>query len=255
MVGGLPVTGAIARTATNFRAGAKTPVASVIHAVTLALVVLLFAPLATHVPLATLAAVLFVVAWNMGEWREIGSILKLEWTDVIVWGITFVLTVVADLTVAVETGMVLAALLYVHRVSQTTTVERVTQAYIDEGLPHILQGKDIPANVSVLRIHGPFLFGATNLLDDATADLDQFQPIVVLRLRNMTAIDATGVHALEQLSDRLHKSGRQLLLCGARRQPATYLERAEFVEHIGVENILPHVDAALDRARELGAGG
>lgn len=255
VIGGLPVTGAIARTATNFRAGARTPVAAIVHAVTLAVIVLAFAPLASHVPLATLAAVLLVVAWNMGEWREIAPILKLEWTDVLVWGLTFALTVLADLTVAVEAGMVLAALLYVHRVAQTTTVEVVTQAYIDEGQPHVLQGKDIPPYVSILRVHGPFLFGTTTLLDEATADLAALQPIVVLRLRNMTAIDATGVHALEQLSDRLTRSGRRLLLCGARRQPACFLERAEFVDHVGAENILPHVDAALDRARELVASG
>ena len=255
MVGGLPVTGAIARTATNFRAGARTPVAAIVHAVTVGVAVFAFAPLAAFVPLATLAAVLLVVAWNMGEWREIVPILKLEWSDVIVWLLTFALTVLADLTVAVEAGMVLAALLYVHRVAQTTTVERVTQAYIDEGQPHVLQGKDIPPYVSVLRIHGPFLFGTATLLDEATADLSPYQPIVVLRLRNMTAIDATGVHALELLSDRLVASGRRLLLCGARRQPAQFLERAEFVEHIGAENILPHVDAALDRARALVAAG
>jgi SulP family sulfate permease len=255
MVGGLPVTGAIARTATSVRAGAKTPVAAIVHAVTLAVVVFALAPLATYVPLATLAAVLLVVAWNMGEWLEIAPILKLEWTDVIVWGITFLLTVVADLTVAVEAGMVLAALLYVHRVAQTTTVQRVTQEYIDEGYPHVLQGKDIPPYVSVLRVHGPFLFGTTTLLDEATADLSPYKPIVVLRLRNMTAIDATGVHALEQLSDRMVASGRRLLMCGARRQPAQFLERAEFVEHIGAENILPHLDAALDRARALVASG
>jgi SulP family sulfate permease len=254
LVGGLPVTGAIARTATSFRAGARTPVAAIVHVVTLAVAVFAFAPLAAYVPLATLAAVLLVVAWNMGEWAEIAPILKLEWSDVVVWLLTFALTVLADLTLAVEAGMVLAALLYVHRVAQTTTVERVTQAYIDEGQPHVLQGKDIPPYVSILRIHGPFLFGTTALLDEA-ADVHSLQPVVVLRLRNMTAIDATGVHALEQLSDRLTRSGRRLLLCGARRQPARFLERAEFIAHVGAENILPHLDAALDRARALKAAG
>ncbi|MEZ5292636.1 MAG: SulP family inorganic anion transporter [Vicinamibacterales bacterium] len=255
LVGGLPVTGAIARTATNYRAGARTPVAALVHAVTLAAVVAVFAPLASSVPLATLAAVLLVVAWNMGEWPEIPSILKLEWTDIAVWLLTFVLTVVADLTVAVESGMVLAALLYVHRVSQTTTVEGVTEAYIDEGRPHVLQGKDIPPYVSIVRVHGPFLFGTTTLLDEATADVEQFDAIVILRLRNMTAIDATGVDALERLHDRVVRSGRRMLFCGARQQPAAYLARAEFVHHVGAVNILPNVDAALDRARALVASG
>lgn len=251
MVGGIPVTGAIARTATNYRSGAKTPVAGMVHALTLLVIVLALAPLARFIPLATLAAVLFVVAYNMGEWREIGTILRLSWTDKSVWLITFVLTVAADLTVAVEVGMALAALLYIYRISQTTTVSTVTREYIENGRPHILQDKDVPPYVSILRIHGPFLFGATDQLAEETASLKKFKPIIILRLRNMTAIDATGLHALETFSDRVKKSGRRLLLCGARRQPAEFLDQAEFVEHIGPENICPHVQAALVRAREV----
>ena len=251
LVGGIPVTGAIARTATNFRSGAKTPVAGMVHAVTLLVIVLLLAPLAIHVPLATLAAVLFVVAYNMGEWREIGGIWRLDWTDKSVWMITFALTVMADLTIAVETGIALAALLYIYRVTETTSVSMVTREYIEAGHAHALQGKDLPDYVTILRIHGPFLFGMTDKLLDATADLDAFAPIVILRLRNMNAIDATGLHALERLSDRLKRSGRTLVLCGARDQPAAFLAQAEFVEHVGRENILPHVQAALERAHEI----
>jgi SulP family sulfate permease len=254
MVGGLPATGAIARTATNIRSGAKSPVAGMIHAITLLFILLVAAPLARFIPLATLAAVLFVVAWNMGEWREIGSILKLARADKAVWAATFVLTVVADLTVAVEVGMSLAALLYIYRVSATTTVAPVTRDYIETGRPHILQDKDIPDFVSIIRIHGPFLFGTTDKLAEVTQDLSAFGPIVILRVRNMTVIDATGLHALETLSDRLHRSGRSVIVCGARRQPAKMLERADFVDHIGRENIVPHIQAALDRARELHAG-
>jgi SulP family sulfate permease len=250
-IGGIPVTGAIARTATNFRAGARTPVAGIVHALTLLGVVLVFAPLARFIPLPTLAAVLFVVAYNMGEWREIGGILRLDVADKAVWLITFALTVMADLTIAVETGIALAALLYIYRVSDTTSVQMVTAEYIEDGRPHVLQDKDVPAYVTILRIHGPFLFGTTDKLLDATADLSRFAPIVVLRLRNMTAVDATGLHALERLSDRLKKSGRVLLLCGARHQPARFLDQAEFVEHVGPENILPHVQAALQRATEI----
>jgi sulfate permease, SulP family len=252
-IGGIPVTGAIARTATNFRAGAVTPVAGMVHALTLLAVALVFAPLARFIPLPTLAAVLFVVAYNMGEWREIGGILRLELADKAVWLITFALTVMADLTIAVETGIALAALLYIYRVSETTSVETVTPAYIEDGRPHVLQDKDVPPYVTILRIHGPFLFGTTDKLLDATAVLSNFAPIVILRLRNMTAIDATGLHALEGLSDRLKKSGRTLLLCGARHQPARFLDQAEFVEHVGPANILPHVQAALQRAAELRA--
>jgi SulP family sulfate permease len=250
-IGGIPVTGAIARTATNYRAGAMTPVSGMVHALTLLAVVLVLAPLARFIPLPTLAAVLFVVAYNMGEWREIGGILRLELADKAVWLITFALTVMADLTIAVEVGIAFAALLYIYRVSDTTSVQIVTADYIEEGRPHVLQDKDVPPYVTILRIHGPFLFGTADKLVDATEDLTTFAPIVVLRLRNMTAIDATGLHALERLSDRLKKSGRTLLLCGARHQPARFLDQAEFVEHVGPRNILTHVQAALHRAAEI----
>ncbi|MCC7034880.1 MAG: SulP family inorganic anion transporter [Acidobacteria bacterium] len=251
LVGGIPVTGAIARTATNFRSGARSPVAGMIHAVTLLVIVLLLAPLAVYVPLATLAAVLFVVAYNMGEWKEIPSVWRLDWADKSVWIITFALTVMADLTVAVEVGISLAALLYIHRVTGTTTVATVTPEYIEDGRVHVLQDKQVPPYVTILRIHGPFLFGMTDKLTDATADLKAFAPIVILRLRNMTAVDATGLHAIEELSDRLKRSGRTLILCGARAQPAELLHQTEFVEHVGEENIQPHVQAALERAREI----
>jgi SulP family sulfate permease len=251
LFGGIPATGAIARTATNIRSGAKTPVAGMVHALTLVGILLVAAPLAKFIPLATLAAVLFVVAYNMGEWREIGSILKLGGADIAVWATTFGLTVLADLTVAVEVGMALAALLYIYRISQTTTVAMVTREYIENGRAHILQDKQFPAYVSILRIHGPFLFGTTDKLAEETEDLKKFAAVVVLRVRNMTAIDATGLHALEVFSDRLRRTGRTLLVCGAREQPARMLEQAEFVRHVGKENILPHVQAALTRAREV----
>ncbi|MDX2151892.1 MAG: SulP family inorganic anion transporter [Bryobacteraceae bacterium] len=254
LVGGIPVTGAIARTATNHRSGARTPVAGVVHALTLLVVVLLFAPVAKFIPMATLAAVLFVVAYNMGEWREAPAILRLDWAERSVWLITFVLTVVADLTIAVEVGMALAALLYIQRISQTTTVSTVTKEYIARGVAHTLQHKDIPPYVSILRIHGPFLFGTTDQLEEETADLTRFGAVVILRLRNMTAIDATGIHALERLSDRLKRSKKALLLCGARNQPSHFLKRADFRAHIGEANILPNVDAALERARQLYEG-
>ncbi len=253
-IGGLPVTGAIARTATNVRSGARSPVAGMVHAVTLLGLVLLAAPLAAYVPLATLAAILFVVAYTMGEWREVGAILRLDLADKSVWLLTFALTVMADLTIAVETGMALAALLYIYRVTESTSVAAVTPEYIERGRPHVLQDKSVPPYVTILRIHGPFLFGMTDKLVEATADLSRFAPIVILRLRNMTALDATGLHALERLSDRLKKSGRSLILCGAPSQPAELLHQAEFMQHVGPDNIVPHVQAALDRARQIRSG-
>jgi len=195
--------------------------------------------------------VLFVVAYNMGEWRHVAPILKLNRAVRMVWAATFLLTVVADLTVAVEVGMTLAALLYIYRVTQTTTVARVTPHYIEEGRPHVLQDKEIPDYVSILRIHGPFLFGTTEKLAEATEDLSEFQQIVILRVRNMTAIDATGLHAMETLAARLRKTGREVLVCGARRQPRNMLMRGDFAQHIGRENILPHIQAALQRARQI----
>ncbi len=190
LFGGIPATGAIARTATNIRSGALTPISGIVHALTLLAILLVAAPLARFIPLATLAAVLFIVAWNMGEWREIGGVLRLGKTDIAVWLVTFTLTVVADLTVAVGVGMALAALLYIYRIAETTTVEPVTEQYLRDGQAHILQDKEIPANVAILRIHGPFLFGATQKLEEATEDLRVFPAIVILRLRNMTALDA-----------------------------------------------------------------
>jgi SulP family sulfate permease len=255
LIGGIPVTGAIARTGTNFRSGAKTPVSGVIHGLTLLAIVMVFAPFAKFIPLATLAAVLVVVAYNIGEWREIPLILKLDAAERSVWLITFVLTVVADLTVAVEVGMALASLLYIYRVSQTTTIAVVTADYVEDGRPHILQDKDVPPYVTILRIHGPFLFGTTDKLREETADVSQYAPVVIVRLRNMTALDATGLHELEVLNDRLRKSGRTMLLCGARRQPAQLLKRSDFIAHVGKEHILPHIQAALQHAERMHAGG
>jgi SulP family sulfate permease len=251
LFGGIPATGAIARTATNIRSGALTPVAGMVHALTLLAILLVAAPLARFVPLAALAAVLLVVAYNMGEWREIGTIVRLSKTDIAVWITTFALTVLADLTVAVGVGMALAALLYIYRIAETTTVEAVTPEYLEDGQAHILQDKDIPSNVTILRIHGPFLFGATEKLADATRNLTKLGDVVILRLRNMTALDATGIHALEQFSERLHKTGKTLLLCGARDQPSQLISRSDFLKHVGPENVLPNIQAALARVNEI----
>jgi SulP family sulfate permease len=254
LFGGIPATGAIARTATNIRSGARSPVSGIVHALTLLLVLLVAAPLASYIPLATLAAVLFVVAWNMGEWREIGGILQLGFTAISVWLVTFALTVFADLTVAVSVGMALAALVYIYRIAETTTVTPVTDEYIRDGLSHSLQGRIIPPYVTLLRIHGPFLFGTTEKLVEATTNVEAFQPVVILRLRNMTAIDATGIHAIESFAKRLTESGRTLLLCGAMEQPSKLLQQPRFLDHVGRENIMPNIQTALDRAREIYRG-
>src|SRR5580692_10364057 len=254
MFGGLPATGAIARTATNIRAGAQSPVAGIIHALTLLSILLFAAPLVRHVPLAVLAGILMVVAYNMGEWREIPQLLKLTKTDISVWLVTFALTVFADLTVAVEAGMILAALLFISRVAATTTVSQVTDDYVEDGRAHILQDKDIPYYATIFRIHGPFLFGAADKLSVVTEDLHRLPPIVILRLRNMTALDATGLFALEEVAKQLHATKRTLILCGAREQPSKLIRQAEFEDIIGHDNICDNVQDALRRAEDVFEG-
>jgi SulP family sulfate permease len=254
MFGGLPATGAIARTATNIRAGAQSPVAGMIHSATLLCILLFAAPLVSFVPMAVLSGILMVVAYNMGEWREIPQLLKLTKTDISVWLVTFALTVFADLTVAVEAGMILAALLFISRVANTTSVSQVTEDYVEDGRVHILQDKDIPYYATIFRIHGPFLFGATEKLAVVTENIHQLPPIVILRLRNMTALDATGLFALEEVARQLQASGRALILCGTREQPAKLIDGSELEHMIGLENICENVQSALKRAEDVFEG-
>jgi SulP family sulfate permease len=251
MFGGLPATGAIARTATNIRSGAQSPVAGMIHSLTLLAVLLFASRWVSYVPMAVLAGILMVVAYNMGEWLEIPSLLKLTKTDISVWLVTFALTVFADLTVAVQAGMILAALLFISRVAATTTVSQVTDDYIEDGRVHILQDKDIPYYATIFRIHGPFLFGATDKIAAITEKIHKLPAVVILRLRNMTALDATGLFALEEVVRTLKASGRELILCGAREQPLRLIRQTEFEELIGKENICDNVQAALERAEEV----
>ncbi len=251
MFGGLPATGAIARTATSIRSGAQSPVAGMVHALTLLCILLFAAPLASYIPMATLAGILMIVSYNMGEWREIPQLLKLTKTDISVWLVTFLLTVFADLTVAVEAGMILAALLFIARVSDTTTVSQVTDDYVEDGRMHILQDKDIPYYATIFRIHGPFLFGATEKISVVTEKMHELPPIVIIRLRNMTALDATGMFALEEVARKLHATGRTLILCGAREQPAQMIHQAEFEDIVGRENICTNVQEALARAEAV----
>lgn len=254
LFGGIPATGAIARTATNIRSGATSPVAGIVHALTLLLILLVAAPLARFIPLPTLAAILMVVAYRMGEWHEIPGILRLSSADRLVWAATFGLTVFADLSVAVEVGMVLAALLYIHNVTATTTVASITDDDLHYHGTRVFADKYIPSYVSVIRIRGPFLFGATEKLERAAADPARFGPIVVLKLTHMTAIDGTGIHALESLAARLHSTGRVLIVCGASLQPASMIGRSKLVKVLGGQNLQPHLDAALERAAIVQGG-
>jgi len=246
LFGGIPVTGAIARTATNIRSGARTPVSGMIHALTLLIIILFAAPLARFIPLGTLAAVLFVVSYNMGEWREIPMILRQEPKEIAVWLLTFALTVLADLTIAVEVGMTLAALLYIYQVSRTTVVAHLTSEAIEESKAHRLQDKTIPHYISIVHIQGPFLFGVAEKLKGTR--IDELNEIVILRLRHMTAIDSTGLYAIEQFYEKIHAAGKTLLICGARRQPKRVIYTSTLPRIIGARNILPNVTSALSRA-------
>jgi SulP family sulfate permease len=251
LFGGLPATGAIARTATNIRAGGRTPIAGIVHALTLLVILLVAAPLASFIPLTSLAAILFVVSYNMGEWHEIPQLLKLGRSDIATWLVTFALTVFADLTVAVEFGMILAALLFIRNVAETTSVSEITPEDIAEGERHVLQGKQLPPFVSMYRIHGPFLFGTTEKLSAISRRIAELQPVVILRLRNMTALDATGLHAIEDLSSQIRGTGRAFIVCGSRQQPAELLQQSGFQSHVGAENICETVSDALQRARAV----
>ena len=249
MFGGLPATGAIARTATNIRTGAKTPVSGMIHAATLLAIVLFAAPLASFIPMPILAGILMMTAYGMGEWGQIPELLRLTRSEIAVWLITLSLTVFADLTVAVEAGMSLAVLLFIRNVTATTTVAKVTEDYVTDGYFHMLQDKEIPGYVVIFRIHGPFLFGATDKIAEITGPIDELPQIVIIRLRNMTVIDSTGLLALEDLAETMHASGRTLLFCGARTQPRQLMDQAGFANIVGRENICENVLEALARAK------
>lgn len=251
LFGGIPVTGAIARTATNIRSGARSPVSGIIHALTLLFIILFAAPLARFIPLGALAAVLFVVAYNMGEWREIPIILRLNRKEISVWLITFLLTVVADLTIAVEVGMTLAALLYIYQVSITTVVAPLTAEAIEEAKNHIVQDHSIPHYISLFHVQGPLLFGAAEKLVRMANSTERLQPIVILRLRYMTAIDATGLYAIEQFHEKLQESGRTLILCGTRGQPKRLVYTSNLPHLLGARNILPNIRSALHRAEDI----
>lgn len=251
LFGGIAATSAIARTATNVKSGARTPIAGIIHAVTLLVLILVAAPLAKFIPLATLSAVLVNVALHMGEWHNFGRLPKWPRSDVAVFLVAFSLTVIIDLTVAVEIGMVLAAILFIKRVSETTQITAVDESTETEGSHHSLVGKEIPKGVMVFRVFGAFFFGAADKLESALKRLKQEPEVLILRMRKVVAMDATGLNALEDLYERLHERSKHIVLSGAHTQPLLVMEKAGFLDRIGRENVCPHVEAALVRARAI----
>jgi sulfate permease, SulP family len=251
LFGGIPATGAIARTATNVKNGGRTPVAGMIHALTLLLILLVAAPLAKDIPLATLSAVLVFVAYNMGEWHQFTRLPRWPKSDVAVFLAAFGLTVLIDLTVAVEVGMVLAAILFIKRISETTQITAVDQATDTEGSHHSLVGKVIPEGVLIFRVFGAFFFGAADKLETALKRSKQEPKILILRMRKVLAMDATGLNALEDLYEKMHAKGKHLILSGPHTQPLFAMDRAGFLDQLGRENVCAHIDAALDRANEI----
>jgi SulP family sulfate permease len=251
LFGGIAATSAIARTATNIKSGARSPISGITHAITLLVIILVAAPLAKFIPLATLSAVLVNVALNMGEWHNFTRLTQWPKSDAAVFLASFALTVLIDLTVAVEVGMVLAAVLFIKRVSETTQIMAVDESTETEGSHHSLVGKEIPPGVMVYRIFGAFFFGAADKLETALKRADQEPEVLILRMRKVLAMDATGLNALEDLYEKLRARGKHLILSAPHTQPFLVMDKAGFIDQIGRENVCPHVDAALDRAREI----
>lgn len=248
--GGLPATGAIARTSANIGNGGKTPLAGIVHALTLLAIVLLAARWAVYIPMAAMSAVLIVVALRMGEWHELVRLRKMPRSDALVLLTTFGLTVVFDLVAAVEVGMVLAAILYIKRVSDTTEVSRVTHEDVLERPEQIAQGKIIPDGVLVYRIFGPFLFGAAEKMEDALAQLGEWPRVLILRLHLVTAMDATGLNALESVVERMKLRKSVVILSGIHQQPLQLLKKAGFIDVVGRENFCATFDDSLARANQ-----
>ncbi|AOS46156.1 C4-dicarboxylic acid transporter DauA [Lacunisphaera limnophila] len=248
---GMPVTGAIARTSANVKAGGRTPVAGLVHAVTLLLIVLFFSSYARFVPMAAIAAVLVIVAFRMGEWHELRRLHRMPRSDALVLLTTMGLTVVFDLVIAVEVGLILAAILFIKRMAETTEIAQVTDRDELETTEQIAHGKAIPEGVVVFRIFGPFFFGAAEKMEDALQRVGTLPRVLILRMQLVPAMDATALNALESIVERMQAAGGTVILSGPHRQPLDMMVQAGFIEKLGRRNIRAHFDAALVRAREI----
>ncbi len=252
LFGGIPVTGAIARTATNVKNGGRTPVAGLVHAGTLLLIVLFFGPLVAHIPMAALAAILVVVSYNMSEWRRFRGELRAPKSDVAVLLVTFVLTVLVDLAVAVQVGMVLAAFLFMKRMSEVTNVSLISGQFSDaeeSADPNAVALRQVPAGVDVYEIDGPFFFGAAESFKSAVASVAKRPRVLVIRLRRVPSIDSTGLAALRDVVARSRREGSLVILSEVHSQPMVALTNAGFYEEVGEANVTGNLDDALDRAR------
>jgi sulfate permease, SulP family len=254
LFGGMPATGAIARTATNIKNGGGTPVAGMVHAATLLLITLFFGRWAGLIPLATLAAILIVVAFHMSEWRTFVSEFRAPKSDVAVLVATFLLTVLVDLTVAIEVGMVLAAFLFMRRMAEVTNIRVLTHEFEDptddfETDPNAVQRRVVPEGVQVYEITGPFFFGAAEMFKDRVGRIAGKPKVLILRLRHVPVIDSTGLHALRDVVRRSRNEGTLVILSDVHAQPVVALERSGTYDEMGEENIHGNIDDALNRAR------
>ena len=251
LFGGIPATGAIARTAANIKNGGRTPVAGMVHAVVLLAVLLVLMPLASYIPMPAIAAILFMVAYNMSEWREFVSIVKRSpKSDIVVLVATFVLTIVFDLVVAICIGLVLSTLLFMKRMSDETNTYGWKE--IDEATDTEHIGlKEIPEGVTVFEITGPLFFGVANKFSDAISRSDKSKKVLVLRMRSVPAIDATGIHAFENIIENMEKKGNTIIISHANEQPLKVLKKSGLYKRIGKENFCPHIDDALKRAETI----
>ena len=254
LFGGIPATGAIARTATNVKNGGRTPVAGIVHALTLLLITLFFGRWAALIPMATLAAILVVVAYHMSEWRTFRTELRSPKSDVAVLLTTFVLTVLVDLTVAIEVGIVLAALLFMRRMAEVTNVSVITRELDDEGDEYAtdtnaVRRRAVPKGVEVYEINGPFFFGAAEQFKDTLGRVARKPKVLIIRMRNVPAIDSTGIRALSDVTRRTRKEGTLVLLSDVHAQPLIALGRSDLLDEIGDDNIFGNLDDALNRAR------
>jgi SulP family sulfate permease len=255
LFGGIPATGAIARTATNVKNGGRTPVAGIVHAFTLLVITLFFGRWAGLIPMATLAAILVIVAYHMSEWRTFVSELSAPKSDVLVLVMTFLLTVLVDLTVAIEVGMVAAAFLFMHRMAQVTNVSAVTIELEDSddsyGDANSVMRREVPAGVEVFEINGPFFFGAAETFKDTIGRISGKPKVLIIRLRNVPSIDSTAMHALKDVVHRTRKEGTVVLLSDVHTQPLVAIGRSKVLDEIGEENLFGNIDDALNRARAL----
>jgi SulP family sulfate permease len=257
LFGGIPATGAIARTATNVKNGGRTPVAGMVHALTVLTVLLLLGKWVSLVPLATLAAILTVVAYHMSEWRSFTMLLRAPRSDVLVLMATFLLTVLVDLTVAVQVGIVLAAFLFIRRMAEVTNVETVTREFREAPDGTMLQDpggvarREIPKGVEVYEVNGPFFFAAAEKLKDVLSFVARRPRVFILRMRNVPAIDATGIRVLDDLHADAARHGIAFLIAGLQAQPLAALDRAGRLDGFGRQNLAGDLDDALVRAREI----